>query len=98
MTAPTEIEIENKTVKLNYNGFSYNISWDPPSCDVDNYTLYFTTRAKSDCQNITIHRDATDYYYEPIGLKEIQIAAHLNDKTNCSQGMLSCNNHLILYT
>ena len=97
MTAPTEIEIENTTIPDN-DGVSYNISWDPPSCDVDSYTLYFSTLATVLCQNLTIHRDATNYYFESNGLREIQIAAHLNDKTNCSQGMLSCNNHLILYS
>ena len=91
------IDIENMTIPDN-NGVSYNIFWDPPSCDVDSYSLFFTTQGILQCQNTTIHRDATDYHFESIGLREIQIAAHLNDKTNCSQGMLSCNNHLILYS
>ena len=75
----------------NKNVVSYSISWDPPSCDVDSYTLYFTTRAVVHCQNKTLGRDATAY--DPNGLKEIQIAAHLHNMTNCSKGILSCNNH-----
>ena len=84
------IEIQNITIP-NENGVSYNIFWDPPSCDVDFYTLYFTTQAEVHCQNMTIGRDKTDYLYGSNGLNEIQIEAHLNDMTNCSKGMLSCN-------
>ena len=84
------IKIENETINDN-NGVTYNISWDPPSCDVDDYTLYFTSQAIAECQNKTIHRDMTDYHYKSFGLKEIQIAAHLNGMTNCTKGMLFCN-------
>ena len=84
------IDIENETIN-DHNGVTYNISWDPPSCEVDFYTLYFTTQDISECQNETIRRDVTHYHYKSFGLKEMQIAAHLNDMTNCTEGMLSCN-------
>ena len=93
LTAPTGIEIENKTDDNSYE--KYNISWDEPPCDVDSYTLYFTTEAIVQCQNMTLNRTTyTTGYHE--GLKEIQMAAHLNDMTNCTEGMLSCNNYLII--
>lgn len=81
LTAPTGIEIRNKT---NHNSYEM-ISWDPPTCDVDFYTLYFTTIDREQCQNTTLNHTATEYRYD--GLKEIQIVAHLNDMTNCSEGM-----------
>ena len=85
------IEIKNETIPDN-NGVSYNITWDPPPCDVDFYILYFTTQEESHkCNMTSLERDATNYHYDLNGLKEIQIAAHLNDMTNCSKGMLSCN-------
>ena len=92
LTALTGIEIENETIPNN-NGVLYNIFWDPPSCDVDSYTIYFTTQQiVHQCNVTSLDHDATNYHYNSTGLNEIQIAAHLNDITSCSKGMLSCSN------
>ena len=77
-TAPTGIMAETNKV-----------SWDAPPCDVDSYTLYFTTEAIVQCRNKTLQGNETNFSYDSEGLKEIQIAAHLNDMTNCSKGMFS---------
>lgn len=56
---------------------------------MESYTVYSINQGGT-CQNETIHGDETTYTVTN-GLKEIQIGAHRNDMTNCSQGMLSCN-------
>ena len=72
------------------------ISWDVPCRGVDSYTFYYDDGTGLLCQNTTLVGDATSYTSQN-ELNEIQIAAHRNDITVCSQGMYSCTNPLILY-
>ena len=65
------------------------ISWEAPLCDVDFYTLYYTDKGgRNICQNGTLEGHMISYTHIN-GLEEMQLAAHRNNMTECSQGMYS---------
>lgn len=61
---------------------------------MDNYTLHCIDQGGV-CRNITLGGDETMFNIQN-GLKQIQVGAIRNNMTSCSQGMLSCNNPLII--
>ena len=80
--APTGIRF-NKTA----DPYKKDIFWDDAPCDVDNYTVYYNDYLGL-CQNKTVDGDTTTVLVSN-GFEYIQVGAHLNDMTSCSQGMLS---------
>lgn len=89
LTAPTGIDIN--VTEANHNDMIFDISWNDAPCDVDNYTVHYADRGNG-CENDTVAGNETTHTVIN-GLTMIQIGAHRNGMTNCSQGMLSCNNN-----
>ena len=86
LTAPIWIAINSNIIDDESNIYS-TISWDAPCGGVDSYTFYYDDGVGV-CFNKTL--DSTITSHTVVNAYEIQIAAHRNDMTQCSQGMYSC--------
>ena len=92
LTAPTWIDVTD--VVESYDVIRTTISWDAPCGGVDFYTLYYNN-VGGECDNKTLESNTTSHTFKD-GY-EMQIVTHRNDMKECSPGMYSCNNPLVLY-